>query len=479
MEKVSKIKKFLLFFLILPCLLLFSACNSDNSVVAKNNYIVDISKTDTQGLNDIYTITYSDGTTSSFTIKNGENGKNGQDGKNANISLSDAYESAVENGFNGTYIEFLKEFLQTDNIDNDIAAANLGLMSAVSVDSSYEYTTQGYVGNPFSGYELKTITQTVSQAGSGVIYTLDKQTGDAYIITNYHVVYASYLNNVLDTVKVNIYGHQNKEEAIEASYIGGSMTYDIAVLKISGSTLLKNSDCVAVCERFIDSNKVSVGTTAIAVGNAAGLGISVTSGIVSVDSEYISMKSVDNSTTITFRTMRIDTAINGGNSGGALYDNNGNVIGIVNARISVTSIENIAYAIPSNIAKRVADNIIYNHTNGNGKQVLKFNFGIKTSANSSSSVLNNDHTITTTEQVSISEISANSFALNELSILTCDTIKSITVDGTKQQITRTFDVSDLALNIRPNCEIIVDFVRNGEQKTSTGIASSNYFEAIV
>ena len=97
-----------------------------------------------------------------------------------------------------------------------------------------------------------------------------------------------------------------------------------------------------------------VGSSAIAIGNAQGLGISSTSGVVSVDSEYITMTAADGKTAVAFRVMRVDTAINSGNSGGGMYDDNGNLIGIVNAKIVYDGVENIGYAIPSNGAVSVA-----------------------------------------------------------------------------------------------------------------------------
>ena len=108
-----------------------------------------------------------------------------------------------------------------------------------------------------------------------------------------------------------------------------------------------------------DSEMINVGESAIAIGNPEGNGFSTSLGIVSVDSEYIEMTGADGVTNVEFRVMRIDTAVNGGNSGGGLFNSKGELIGIVNAKIQSTTVENIAYAIPSNLAAAVADNIIY------------------------------------------------------------------------------------------------------------------------
>lgn len=476
--KFSKtIKAFLFSLLILPCVLLFSACDTNGAVIAVNTYILNIEKTSTEGLTDTYTITYSDGTTSTFTITNGKDGANGRDGADAeNISLSELYAEAVANGtFSGTYIEFLKEYLQTNGISKEAAASNLGLLSAVSVSLSYTYTQ--YYGNPFYGYQP--IESSVTQYGSGVIYKLDKTAGDAYIITNYHVVYGSYKGEIIENVKLNIYGHQTANEAIDAVYIGGSMFYDIAVLKVTGSDLLKSADCVAVENRFANSDDIAVGSAAIAIGNPDGAGISVTNGVVSVDSEYVTMTAVDNSTQIKYRSIRIDTSINGGNSGGALYNDDGQVIGIVNIGKTASSSENIAYAIPSNIAKYVADNIMYNaEVNPTSKQVSKFSLGVDTEVESSSAVLDTDQTITIVEQVAVKEVLDGSFAKTALGLSVGDIITKIKIDENEYNITRTFQVSDIALLVRPNAQITIYFTRGGSASSATATAQSTYFAAV-
>lgn len=481
MKFTRKIKAFLFSLLILPCVLVFSACDTNSAVVAVNTYILSIEKTSTEGLTDTYTITYSNGTTSTFTITNGKDGENGKDGADAQqITLSQAYDSAIEHGFTGTYLDFLKEYLKTDAANREVAATNLGLLSAVSVSVSYNYeSTYQYID--YGTGQIKSITQTktATQAGSGVIYKFDKAAGNAYIITNYHVVYGASKGQVIENVKINIYGHQTTDEAIDAVYVGGSMTYDIAVLKVTNSELLKNSNCVAVEDRFGNSDETLVGTTAIAIGNAAGFGISATSGIVSVDSEYISMYSVDNTQVITFRTMRIDTTINGGNSGGAVYDDNGKVIGIVNARITKTDIENIAYTIPANIAKNVADSVLYYETvNPASKKISKFNFGISTTAGTTSSILSDDLKVSTIEQVTVSSIIETSFSKTQLNLQVGDVITKIKVDETEYAITRTFQISDLSLAIRPNSSITVYFTRNNETLTATATASSTFFDIV-
>ena len=138
--------------------------------------------------------------------------------------------------------------------------------------------------------------------------------------------------------------------------MGGSLYYDIAVLRIEDSEILASSSACAV--EIADSDEVIVGESAIAIGNAQGYGISVSSGIVSVDSEYITMTAADGRTSVSFRVMRVDTAVNSGNSGGGLFDSTGKLLGIVNAKIVDDGVENIGYAIPSRVVVSIAENVL-------------------------------------------------------------------------------------------------------------------------
>jgi serine protease Do len=138
---------------------------------------------------------------------------------------------------------------------------------------------------------------------------------------------------------------EKEKYAIPAEYVGGSMLYDIAVLKVRANDILRKSNAIEAT--FADSDDVTILETAIAIGNPEASGISATVGHINVDSEYVTMTLADDSTLADMRLMRIDTAVNGGNSGGGLFNERGEVIGIVNAKIVSSTIDNIGYAIPS------------------------------------------------------------------------------------------------------------------------------------
>ena len=191
------------------------------------------------------------------------------------------------------------------------------------VEIQTESVTNG--SNPFQQYVS-------SGAGSGVILTQD-----GYIVTNHHVIEDA--NSI--TVRTRSGDEYN------ASLVGSDEQSDLAVLKIDATGLTP-----AVLG---DSTTLEVGDLAIAIGNPLGeLGGSVTSGIISA---------LDREMTIDGQTMTLlqtDAAVNPGNSGGGLFNANGDLIGIVNAKSSGENVEGIGFAIPISTATDIIDELIAN-----------------------------------------------------------------------------------------------------------------------
>lgn len=342
-----------------------------------------------------------------------------------------------------------------------VAVGGKALLSAVKIVCKFEYKSGGW---------YPTVQEGTSN-GSGVIYRLDKESGDAYIITNYHVVHyekATTENGISDDIKLYLYGMDAEEYAIPATYVGGSQNYDIAVLKVENSSVLRGSNAAAAT--FADSDEVSVLDMAIAVGNAEALGISATVGYVNVDSEYITMSN-DDGTTSQLRVMRIDTAVNSGNSGGGLFNDRGEVIGIVNAKLlsaSSSSVENISYAIPSNVAKNVADNIIYycdSESKLEGCQsVYRCIIGYAVAAVEYYTEYDTETgKVHKCEKVAISEIQSGGLASEKLKV--GDIIKSVTVEGVTYEVTRLYHAIDCMLNVRVGHTVTFSIIRGGEEMT--------------
>ncbi len=169
-------------------------------------------------------------------------------------------------------------------------------------------------------------------AGSGVIITTD-----GYIVTNNHVIDGA--NKITVRLKDGT--------SYEADLVGKDAKTDIAVIKVSAENLT-----AAVCG---DSSKLVVGETAIAIGNPLGeLGGTVTSGIISALDRSIS---IDGEMMTLLQT---NAEINPGNSGGGLFNEYGELIGVVNAKSSGSDIEGLGFAIPINTAKTVIEELITN-----------------------------------------------------------------------------------------------------------------------
>lgn len=338
----------------------------------------------------------------------------------------------------------------------NLLAASKAVLSAVSVTCKFKVVYQNIMGQQVERDE--------QSAGAGVIYKLDKTKGNAYIITNYHVVHnANGVKDVIsDNIKVYLYGLESEKYAISAKFVGGSLTQDLAVLKVTGSeTLLKSN---AVAATVTSSDNVSILDTAIAIGNPAADGISATVGCVNVDSEEVVILGSDGRTEITFRLMRIDTAVNSGNSGGGLFNDKGELIGIVNAKITSSSIDNIAYAIPSNIVKGVADNIIH-YCDGTDKvNPYRYVMGI-TMDNSERYTVYDESTgkVHKREVVKIATVTAGSVADGKFKV--GDILRSVSIDGEVHEINRMFQIKESMFLIYSDSEVIFTVERDGAEIT--------------
>jgi serine protease Do len=228
--------------------------------------------------------------------------------------------------------------------------------------------------------------------------------------------------------------------------VGTSPARDIAVLKIVSEDL-----GVDVREADIaDTNNIAIGMKTVVIGNPLAEGFSVTSGIVSVDRE----QNPDDGN----QYIRIDAAVNEGNSGGGLFDIKGQLIGIVTAKVIQDGIENWGYATPINIAASIADRII----EGFGKRCL---FGLVTVIESSRTKYNaHKNQIEIIETIKVSEVDEGGLAAGKL--ITGDQFVSVNLNGGEEVfISRMFHLSDWALRIREGDTIYLTIIRDGEPMT--------------
>ena len=317
------------------------------------------------------------------------------------------------------------------------------------------------------------VSSTSTSSGSGIIYKLDKENGSAYILTNYHVMYNKAASNVFDDEDINVflYGMESEKYGIPAKFVGGSAVYDVAVIKIENSDILKVSNAMEA--KLSDSDDIAVLDEVIAVGNALGAGISATRGFVNVESEYISLN-VGGITSM-MRVVRVDAAVNKGNSGGGIFNTSGEIIGILNSKEIDEGVENVGYAIPINLATTVADNIIY-YCDGtdrfNGRKIV---LGIALSAESSYTIYDEETgKLEKRDNVVIKAVSTGSLA-EASGIMSGDIVTSMIIDGREYEVTRSYQLSEAALLIKPTSTLQYKIVRLGEDITVDFAISEEYF----
>lgn len=197
-----------------------------------------------------------------------------------------------------------------------------------AINKAYDTVVQVITTKKSNNYYFGTSETT--GAGSGVIIS-----SDGYIVTNWHVV--------KDTTSVKV--KLNSGEELDAKVIGSDSRTDLALIKIEANNLRYSS--------FADSDALIMGQDVVAIGNPLGEGITASTGIISALEKEIYLNEVY------MDLLQTDASINEGNSGGGLFDLEGNIVGIVNAKSSDgynASVEGMGYAIPANrVVKIISD----------------------------------------------------------------------------------------------------------------------------
>lgn len=213
--------------------------------------------------------------------------------------------------------------------NTSIYVAEKVLPSVVGITVTYQ------VNSLFGG------SGTSEATGSGIIIS-----EDGYIVTNNHVISSEsnssyYQISEATGIKINLYGDSN---TYDATVVGTDSYTDLAVLKIDKTGLTPAT--------LGNSNDLKVGEFVMAIGNPLGMDYSVTSGIVSAVNREVTVDGT------TYNAIQTDAAINSGNSGGALVNSNGEVVGINTLKLSGSGIEGIGFAIPISSTTTIIDQLI-------------------------------------------------------------------------------------------------------------------------
>ncbi len=229
----------------------------------------------------------------------------------------------------------------------DVAAAVMPAVVSITNKSVQEvedlFSRFGMYG--YGSGNGRTYTYEEESCGSGII--IGKNDEELLICTNYHVVE--------DATEITV-GFVD-DEVYEAAVKGSDESNDLAVVAVKLSDISDDTMDQIKIAQIGDSDDLLVGEQVVAIGNALGYGQSVTTGIVSALNRTIEADGYDDTALI-----QTDAAINGGNSGGALLDMNGYVIGINSAKIAASGVEGMGYAIPISYAKPILEDLMNKKT---------------------------------------------------------------------------------------------------------------------
>lgn len=289
------------------------------------------------------------------------------------------------------------------------------------------------VNSPF----LRDNSYKAEAAGSGIILSKD-----GYILTNNHIVSPKksetpfYSISDAQNIKVTFNSSDDKKiEDADAEIVGVDPITDLAVIKV------KRDDLIPA--KIGDSDKVKIGQFAMAVGSPLGLNSTVTAGIISGVN-----RKIDVGDGKSYNTIQTDASINEGNSGGALVNSKGEVIGINTLKFAGSGIEGMGFAIPINQTKPIAKEIIKH------KKVLRPTLGVKASeiTEDIASVLNIKNGVIVREVIKGS--SAEEAGIKENDIIT---------KFNNKEISTVSDINAEKINLKDGDKITAEIIRNGQK----------------
>lgn len=307
----------------------------------------------------------------------------------------------------------------------------------ISTTQRVQVNTNPFAGTPFEGLVPQgqggqPVTRQAESLGSGFVIS-----ADGYVVTNNHVISAGQRGAVVESITVTF---PDRRE-FKAKLIGRDVQSDLAVLKIEGTNL--------PFVRFGDSRQARVGDWVVAIGNPFGVGSSVTAGIISATHRVTGQGGAYD------RFLQTDASINRGNSGGPMFDLQGNVIGINSQILSPTGGNvGIGFAIPAEQARPVVETLM------KGSAVTRGYLGIEMQELTpdlaeSFDVPKNGGTIV--RQVVPGE------AADKAGIRQGDVIVRVN----NQDVTPDQTLSYIVANVKPGARIPVELVRDGRKQTVT------------
>ena len=365
------------------------------------------------------------------------------------------------------YVDNKKNPLSNTQEINAHSVVNVAINSCLKVYTFFKSHGAIYKENLSSS----TGDYTACLCGSGVIFNVEKDY--TYILTNYHVVYNE---NSVDKNKIffsacgyvygreayptltNTYLDESKkyqrydwgEDGIELEYVGGLATYDLAILKCKTPDILSKNKNI---QPIVLDTSHKIGDWVFAIGNPQNEGLSATSGIISVENEYISL--AIGGKTRTYRSIRTDSSIYSGSSGGGLFNTSGKLVGITNAGDGDS--ENINYAIPSQIVSNFIDYFNYDKTNFSPKKLV---LGITIKTNPQQIYDSNLNLWLLIDKLLVKSVEKGSVA-EKIGLTADDIISKITIDNNSYELTKVYQLSEALMQCHENSPVSLDILREG------------------
>ncbi|MGN0807518.1 MAG: S1C family serine protease [Candidatus Coproplasma sp.] len=453
-------KKFVVSLLLAVTLLLSTLCGCASS--AKS--IVSIVKTDSIGFTDYYTITYTDGSTSVYTITNNNYG--------SLFTVDELYEFYKQSDPDITREEFIEKFLKAENgsssQDNLTALSSL-FRSGMKIYSVFNESSDSTYESNFTG--------------SGVIYKIESDY--AYILTNYHMIYddaAVTEDKTAKKVFAYMYGSNyapvrtTSGELVIASddnfgltceYVGGSAECDVAIVKVPTAQLLSK---YPQAEAVVINQSYQVGQTVYALGNPNGQGLSLTKGIISVDLEIVALNVAG---TRNYYLLRTDADLDHGSSGGGLFNAQGELIALCNS--GSDTVTSINYAIPASNVVPCAEGILYyNGLDSTDHNTYRMRLGVTVYENNCRYIYDSvtqagcikaDITVSEPEAGSTNPIEG--LAAHAMGLQAGDVIRAFSINGTKYEMKRMIDLTNVLMQVREGDSVTMTVRRNGEEIESS------------
>lgn len=301
----------------------------------------------------------------------------------------------------------------------------------------------------------------VSHAASatGVIYFVNDD-GGAYILTNCHVVKNDITSKgVCSNISVAPYGYNDTEDMTEAICIGQLNDFDLSILYCPKLKKLSMAIC-GISDNVVDD--IYIGSPIFVIGNALGKGLSVATGNISMIDEYITYHSPIDQSSYTLRQMRLSVPLFEGCSGGGVFNESGQFIGLINSRLVFDNNSNIGYCISAKVVCSLAQAIITAYEKeGENWSIYTLRLGADFVENITDVIWDEvNGRLVTKKEITVSSIDEGS--IGSIIFNVGDVLTSISINGTTYAVSELYHPEEVFFGIKNKDIIEFTYKRDGK-----------------